>query len=514
MEADSRIHLRRALAALSWASALYLLLRVCAFYLAIGGTRRHHLESAAFLFLLLLLPLVLMRRPPDDRPQAATSAPRFRPVLTGVGLVAASLIFYRALLFVGLLADDYVIVDAAREGRLTVWRELFRPVIFLVWRPLVTLTGTPAPLLHAVNIILHGVNAALVGLLAHRLLRGRWSGLAAGVLFLWIPSGLEAVAWASGLQDVLMTTFVLLFLVFVTSEQQAWTSRGLAIAALTAGLLTKETAIAAPLLAAIIGAGARTSDARHRIWLMTAVSFVTVAVFLAIRFTVLPLPASYGPDLTRYGVKELLVRPFATLLVPLRDEELHRAPVLPIGLIAVVILGLRVAAGRWDGYAVGFKVAVMGAAIVLAAVGPVLSYFYIDADLFGSRYLYLAQAGWVLALAAVLETVTDGRRVIFLPVLGILLGGWIVAGTRHIALWTEAARARDTLLAAAGATIPNCSSWAVYGLPASDRGVPLFVNGFPEAARQELPGRIRVAPATLDPGECRLTWNGERFVRE
>ena len=130
MEADSRIHLRRALAALSWASALYLLLRVCTFYLAIGGTRRHHLESAAFLFLLLLLPLVLMRRPPDDRPQAATSAPRFRPVLTGVGLVAASLIFYRALLSVGLLADDYVIVDAAREGRLTVWRELFRTVIF------------------------------------------------------------------------------------------------------------------------------------------------------------------------------------------------------------------------------------------------------------------------------------------------------------------------------------------------------------------------------------------------
>lgn len=144
----------------------------------------------------------------------------------------------------------------------------------------------------------------------------------------------------------------------------------------------------------------------------------------------------------------------------------------------------------------------------------VLSYFYIDPNLLGARYRYLAQAGWVLILVAVLETASGGRRAIFLPVLGILLGAWFVAGTTHIELWTEAARARDQLLAAAGTTTPTCSSWAVYGLPSTIRGVPVFVNGFPEAARQELPGRIRVAPATIDPGECRLTWNGERFVRD
>jgi hypothetical protein len=506
--------LRRAVAVLSWASALYLLLRVCAFYLGIGDTRRHHIESAAFLFLLLLLPLVMTRGSPDDRPEAVTTPPRFRPALTGAGLVAASVVAYWALLSVGLLADDYVIVDAAREGRLTVWRELFRPVIFLVWRPLLALTGLPAPLLHAVNIMVHGVNAGLVGLLAQRLFGDRWSGLVAGVLFLWMPSGLEAIAWASGLQDVLMTTFVLLFLVFVTKERQAWWVRVLAITMLIAGLLTKETAIAAPLLGAIVGAGAETREARRRIWIMTAVSLLTVAVFLAIRLAVLPLPASYGPDLTRYGLKELLVRPFATLLVPLREEELQRTPVLAIGLVAGVVVGLRVAAGRWDRYALRFRVTLIGAAMVLAAVAPVLSYFYIDANLLGSRYLYLAQVGWVLILVGVLETASDGRRAIFLPVLGIMLCAWFVAGRMHIELWTEAGRARDRLLAAAGTTTPSCSSWAVYGLPSTLRGVPLFVNGFPEAARQELPGRIRVAPATLDPGECRLTWNGERFVRD
>jgi hypothetical protein len=514
VEADSKRHLRRAIAALSWASALYLLLRVCALYLGIGGTRRHHIESAAFLFLLLLLPLVLTRGAPYDRSQAAPIAPRFLPVLVIAVLVAASLVVYWGLLFVGLFADDYVVIDAAREGRVTAWRELFRPVIFLVWRPLIALTGQPAPLLHALNIILHGVNAGLVGLLAHRLLRGPWSGLVAGAFFLWLPSGLEGIAWASGLQDVLMSTFVLLFLVFVTHEEQAWWIRALAIAALIAGLLTKETAISAPPLAAIVGAGAETREARRRTWLMAAVSLVTVAVFLAIRFAVLPLPASYGPDLSRYGLKELLVRPFATLLVPLREEELQAAPLLAVGLAAAVVVGLRVAAGRWDRYAVRFRVAVIGAAMVLAAVAPVLSYFYIDANLLGSRYLYLAQAGWVLILVAILESASEGRKAIFLPVLGVLLGAWFVAGTIHVELWTEAARARDRVLAAAGTTTPTCSSWAVYGLPATVQGVPLFINGFPEAARQELPGRIRVAPTTIDPGECRLTWNGERFVRD
>lgn len=506
--------MRRAVAALSWASALYLLLRVCAFYLGIGGTRRHHLESAAFLFVLLLFPLVLTRRASEDLPAGGTTGRRLRPALTLAGFVGASLIIYWPLLSTGLFADDYVIIEAAREGRLTVWRELFRPVIFLVWRPLIALTGLPAPLLHAVNIIGHGVNAGLVGLLAHRLFGDRWSGLVAGVLFLWMPSGLEAIAWPSGLQDVLMTTCVLLFLVIVTSAPQAWRVRGLAMATLIAGLLTKETAIAAPLLAAIVGAGGQTREARRQIWMLAAVALVTVALFLAIRLAVLPLPASYGPDLTRYGLKELLVRPFATLLVPLREEEVHWAPVLAMGLVAAVVVALRVAAGLWDRHALRFRVALIGAAMVLAAVAPVLSYFYIDANLLGSRYLYLAQAGWVLILVAALETASGGRRAIFLPVLGILLGVWFVAGTMHIELWTEAGRARDRLLAAAGTTTSSCSSWAVYGLPSTLRGVPIFVNGFPEAARPELPGRIRVAPATVDPGECRLTWNGERFVRD
>ena len=247
---------------------------------------------------------------------------------------------------------------------------------------------------------------------------------------------------------------------------------------------------------------------------MAAISLAVVAGFVAIRLAVLPVPGSYGAALTRYGIKELLVRPFATLVVPLREEETQWAPVLAIGFVTLVVVSLRIAAGRWDRHAPRLRIALVGVAMVLAAVAPVLSYFYVDANLLGSRYLYLAQAGWALVLVAALETASHGRRALFLSLVGGLLAVWVVVARMHMELWADAARARDRLIAAAGTTTPNCSSWAVYGLPSTLRGVPVFVNGFPEAARQELPGRIRVAPATVDPGECRLTWNGERFVRD
>jgi hypothetical protein len=507
--------LRRAVAGLSWASALYLLVRVCAFYLGIGSTRRHHLESAAFLFVLLLVPLVVTRRAgAAAAPSPEKAQRRIRAALQIAAFVAVSLIIYWPLLSAGLFADDYVIVDASREGRLTVWRELFRPVIFLVWRPMLAVTGMSAPLLHAVNIILHGINAALVALLAERLLRDRWSGLAAGGLFVLLPSGLEAVAWPSGLQDVLMTTFVLLYLVLITDEERVWWKGGVAMVALLGGLLTKETAIAAPLLAAAIGAGPELPETRHRIWKAAAVSLAVVAGFIAIRLALLPVPASYGVDLTRYGIKELLVRPFATLVVPLREEEAYRAPALAIGFVTLVVVSLRLASGRWDWQAVGFRVALVGGVMVLAAVAPVLSYFYIDDDLLGSRYLYLAQVGWVLILTVVFETASHKRDAVLVPLFGSLLVVWFAVTSLHMKIWTDAGRARDRLVAAAGRTTPDCSSWAVYGLPSTLRGVPLFINGFPEAARHELRGRIRVAPATVEAGECRLTWNGETFVRE
>ena len=73
---------------------------------------------------------------------------------------------------------------------------------------------------------------------------------------------------------------------------------------------------------------------------------VIVAAFLAVRFSMLPLPEGHSTAATRYTIKEPLVRPFATLIVPFRMDETLRHPSLGILSIAFVVLVLAVAAGR------------------------------------------------------------------------------------------------------------------------------------------------------------------------
>ena len=67
--------------------------------------------------------------------------------------------------------------------------------------------------------------------------------------------------------------------------------------------------------------------------------------------------------------------------------------------------------------------------------------------------------------------------------------------------------------AAAGAADSRCSGWIVSGVPATLDGVPLFVNGFPEAARPWLGEPIQMASGPQPDGQCHLKWTGAEFAR-
>ena len=178
-------------------------------------------------------------------------------------------------------------------------------------------------------------------------------------------------------------------------------------------------------------------------------------VFLAVRFSMLPLPAGYSPAATRYAAKELLVRPFATLNVPFRVDETLRHPALGILSAASVVLLFAFGAGRngWRDRASARAAAATG--MVLGAVAPVLAYFYVDPDLLGSRYLYLALSGWVLMLTTSASTLSSRAHRTVAP-LACLIVFWIPATRSHLLLWQNAAAARDRILAAAAqASIPT-----------------------------------------------------------
>ena len=508
MAAEASTAARRIAAVLSWASAAYLLTRVVLYYLHIGKTQRHHVESASLVFVVLLIAFALTRA---GRDQAAGTTPPADRILTRLAwclaFVVGAVLLYWPVIFTGLFADDFVLLTAAQAGRFTVWSELFRPSVFVVWRALSAVAGDPGVPLHAANVILHGINGFLVCTIGRAARLPRWAAACAGVLFVSYPAAVEAVAWPSGIQDVLMTTCVLTVVAIAVSWRSGSVGAALGIVALLAGLLTKETAIAAPLILAALGF---VPELRRPAWAAAVACGAVVAVFLAVRFSLLPLPSSFSSLPDRYAIKELLVRPFATLIVPFRADETLRHPALGILSVALVVLTLRSAASRTGGRDRAPALAFASACTILAAVAPVLTYFYVDADLFGSRYLYLALSGWVLLLATSASVLTKIGAV---P-LACLIAVWLPSARAHMTPWQDAAMLRDRILtAAAGASDASCAGWIVSGVPATLRGVPLFVNGFPEAARPSLGEPILMAPAQNADGPCRLTWTGSSWKR-
>ncbi|MGH9372795.1 MAG: hypothetical protein ACRD15_14815 [Vicinamibacterales bacterium] len=511
MAAGSDSVAARVLTTVSWAAAAYLLALLCGYYLHLGDVRRHHVESASFILIALLLAGVISRRSGQTPAQGDSARPFAMRVLTPTFLaLAATLYFF--VLGSGLFADDYVLLEAARQGRLTVWSELFRPIPFVVWRTLSSAGSDVAPVLHVVNVALHAINGLLVCALAYQVGAPRWTGVAAGVLFISFPASVEAVAWPSGIQDVLMTTFVLGFLTLVIRPTQSPASAMGAVVLLVAALLTKETAVVAPALAATLCAAARPSRAT---WLRIAAATGVVVVFLAIRFSLVPLPVGHGAPMSRYAAKELLVRPFATLIVPFRESELSELPALGLVVSTLIVVTLCAAVSRWHRSHHDFHLALATSGLALLSIAPVYSYFHVNPDLHGSRYLYLSAAGWSMFLVTVLRENSPRARWAAAGLVVFVFGLWSIFSVLHQHTWLEAGALRDRILSAAGrAPLDRCEAWSVSGLPDLFAGVPLFINGFPEAMRAAgRPERFRIGPRPAD-GECRLWWTGNELAHE
>ena len=141
------------------------------------------------------------------------------------------------------------------------------------------------------------------------------------------PTTVDAVAWASGVQDLMMTAALLAAVVVAVADGKIrWGSVAMLVAA---ALLCKETAVAAPLVLAVLWVPRWPTATRHR-WLCVFAATGVVLFYLAVRFVVAPPPASYAQWPSSYVVKELIVRPFASLAVPWHEHTLREWPLLGV----------------------------------------------------------------------------------------------------------------------------------------------------------------------------------------
>ena len=354
--------------------------------------------------------------------------------------------------------------------------ECFRPLPLLCFK----LAGAHPLALHAAIIVVHGINAALVAALAAATGQPAATATVAGALFLTFPGHPEAVAWCSGLQDVLMTAGVLMAVVLSNASRER-----LAVPILAGALLSKETAVAAPALLWLFN---------RRRWRVALFGMGVVAAYATWRLLLLPPAAGYASAPSTYKLKELLVRPFAALTVPVKTSVVAEWPSLGTALVCALVLLLLRAAWVWRGHREQIWAGSALALAVLVSVAPVYSFFDVSPTLQGARYLYLPAAAWSIFIAVLL--MSTGSR-LNLAFAAAVLGVSVIGLRANLAPWTTAARMRDDLLATiVRAREAGCTAVWVRNVPDSLQGAYVFRNGLADA----------IAPVVLTPSAPPSCW--------
>jgi hypothetical protein len=156
-------------------------------------------------------------------PLPCTPAP-LRFALSAAALALAALWLYRRALTFAFFNDDPTGHFAWMEGQ-PIWRFFassaeygyYRPVVFTTLRLFETLFGNnvfPHNLTadHALLVLLHGANAALVWTLARRLSHSEAFAWVAALVFAFVPFSYEAVAYVASLTHPLVVFWVLVAL--------------------------------------------------------------------------------------------------------------------------------------------------------------------------------------------------------------------------------------------------------------------------------------------------------------
>lgn len=482
------------------ASAAWLAARVIEYAYNLGGIERHHVESAVYLFAAVAFITALVVTPAATLPSR-----RFqRPVILALAFVASSWLLYGDTASLGLFSDDFVLLDRAHRHEWIGGGEFVRPVPSMLWSLVDALTRSSVPL-HAINITLHGLNAALVVLLGSALGLSSGASIVAGALFLAYPIAVETVVWPAGVQDLAVAGCALAF-VLLSLKPASPLNVVLGVAVLLLALSSKESAIAIPALAAAfwVAHGPPRTSAR----LLVIGGFAICAIYALARLTLLPPDVTYAQPPDRYLLKELLARPIAALAFPWSVTDTGVATLEVIWAVPLIACCAFYSASQERAIAPSTSLRLIAALFI--AVLPVYSLLFIAPDLQNTRYVYLSSAFWALFVVGLAAGIGRSHTKVRLLAAALLLAIAVLGVRLHVRPWYEAADLRNRVLAsAASLDARGCRDIAFNGAPDSIRGAYVFRNGLPEALA--LRG---IAAAPSKRADCVFAWNGQTFERK
>ena len=422
-----------------------------------------------------------VRSPPPRPPSWA------RTLALSLVTCAAALALYRPILSIGLLADDYGLLPLARDLELTPERwGYLRPFGLLVWWAVAHLgpADDVAVRLHLLNVLLHGINAALVAHLAMLLERPPATAILAAFLFLVSPLAVEPVVWCSAIFDVLLATFALaLCIVMVRRPTLGPSDYGLCLVLGVLMVATKETGVIGGPLA--LAAYWMRWGFRGRPGYIVAGLLSAVAVAYAVMRQLLGrLDPRAVPTADPDAIERLVTQSAGALFVPLHSTLLQAAPLAAVLVPAALILIVVSWASRWEREPGDARLALFAAGTIVLATAPTITPFAVLGDLQGSRYLYVPMTVWTIALAAALlgRPRPGAWRATRVVVAVVMVAGAAVAVRAHLEPWREARRVRDRALLQLSELPPLCARVHARGVPDNVAGAFVFRNGLTEAA--------------------------------
>jgi Tfp pilus assembly protein PilF len=383
---------------------------------------------------------------------------------------------------------------------------------------------------HLTSLLLHAANAVLVYFLAVRVLRlvrepdefaFRWRtafAAALGSLFFALhPLRVEAVAWATGRGDLLVTFFLLICALSYLRANRPDTAGGrwrwlpLAVVAFVAALLSRSLAVMTPFILVLldwcvlrrVGGETGTWFGRgpRRVWL-EKLPFLLLAAPIAIVAPLAKAAAMGTMDLGRHGVIERFAQACYGLVfygwktaIPTNLSPIYelRPPInlaSPHYLASMLIVPPAAGAVVWllaRGRARGLTAGVLAYGLLLL---PVLGFVQSGNQEVADRYSYLPSIPLGLLLAGGLERVLArrDRPSLHRAGIGVLAGAAVI--TLGIGSWRQCGIWRDTAsLWTHAASVSPDSSIALNG-----RGWVLMQDGRYDEAVSCLREAVAIQP--------------------
>ena len=338
--------------------------------------------------------------------------------------------------------------------------ELYVPMTYTAWWALARLSAFGASpdaphaanpwLFHAVSLIVHVLAALLVLRLLTRLGIADWPACAGALVFAVHPVQVEAVAWASGLKDLLAGAFALAALnAYVSAARETfWRHYSLSLLAYVAAILAKPTAMAMPLIALVIDGLILRRPLRDSVrWL---VPFVVLAIpcFIWSKYAqpsslIDPVPLWTRPFVAADAVAFYLYK----LIWPARlafdygrdpwGVIARGAAYVTAGVSCALAAALVIFAGREPRR----RVWLAAAAVFVAGLLPVLGlvpFEFQGKSTTADHYLYVPMLGVAIVVAAAAQQWAARHRQSATALLGVLIV--ILAGRS----WLQARTWRDS----------------------------------------------------------------------